>query len=196
MTFKSKIYQPARFFPVLFFTGAVIFCACNGPKNVKPDIDKKQLAVEEAKNIVVNYTQGGKIKARLTSPLMLRVQDTATYVEFPKKLHVDFYNGDTVVQTRLDALYAKYSENKSLIYLRDSVKVINTNGDTLLCNELYWDRNRIGNEFFTNTPVIVKTKTDIIYGKDGMQISQDLKNKNFYGVSNSVFRVPTSQFPQ
>jgi LPS export ABC transporter protein LptC len=181
---------------VIVFTGVFILSNCNNPKNIKEQIGKNELAVEEAKNIAVNYTQGGKVKGRLTSPLMLRVQDTAAYVEFPKTLHVDFYNGDTVIQSRLDALYAKYYESKNIIFLKDSVKVISINGDTLLCNELYWDRARVGNEFYTHTPVIVKSRTNIIYGQKGMEVSQDLKNKSFYEVTNSTLRVPSSQFPQ
>ena len=56
---------------------------------------------------------------------MLNVQDTGIYVEFPKTLHADFYNPSGMVESKLDALYAKYRRNESIVYIRDSVKVVN-----------------------------------------------------------------------
>ncbi len=173
----------------------IAFTGCENDQPPVADI-KKKVSVETAKNVAANYTQGGRLKAHLTAPLMLRVQDTMPYIEFPNTLHVDFYNGDTVIESRLDAQYAKYTEARSIVFLRDSVKLISTSGDTLLCPQLYWDRSKVGKEFNTTMPVIVKTKTQIIYGQKGMEISQDLKTKSFYEITNSVFRVPASQFPE
>lgn len=60
--------------------------------------------------------------------------------------------------------------------MRDSVKVINIEkGDTLYCDELYWDRNREGVEFYTEKPVKIRTKTHLIDGI-GMESAQDFKN--------------------
>jgi hypothetical protein len=174
----------------------IALSSCENDAPTTAGINKKKVAIEEAKNVLANYTQGGRIKAQLTAPLMLRVQDTLPYVEFPKTLHVDFYSLEGIIESRLDAQYAKYIESRSIVFLRDSVKLISTNGDTLLAPQLYWDRNRVGREFYTNTAVIVKTKTQIIYGQKGMEVSQDLKTKSFYEITNSVFRIPASQFPE
>ncbi len=190
-----KAIVPRIFICTAILACSVMFSSC-GPDHPVKDISKKEIAEESAKFVVVNYTQGGKIKGRLSSPLMVRVQDTSIFTEFPNTLHVDFYEGDTIIQSRLDAKYGKYIESRNLVLMKDSVKVISVNGDTLLCNELYWDRARIGNEFYTNTPVIVKTRTNIIYGQKGMEVSQNLKNKSFYEVTNSMLRVPSSQFPE
>ena len=51
-------------------------------------------------------------------------------------------------------------------------------GDTLYCDELWWDRNRTGNEFYTDKPVRIRTKTQIINGT-GMEASQDFKNWHY-----------------
>ena len=45
-----------------------------------------------SKQVELTYTVGGGTKAILKSPLMLRVQDSVPYVEFPKNISVDFYN--------------------------------------------------------------------------------------------------------
>jgi LPS export ABC transporter protein LptC len=164
----------------------------NSDKDIK-DLNRKALGVEEARNVDVNYTIGGKTKARLLSPLMLRVQDTMPYIEFPKKLHVDFYNLDSIIESRLDAQYGKYYEAKSKVFLKDSVKVTNIKGDTLYCDELWWDRNKPRSEFYTDKPVKIRTRTQIIDGI-GMESAQDFKNYHIIQVTG-IIKVPSAQFP-
>jgi hypothetical protein len=171
-----------------------------GCENTKSEIDqatKKKLGIEEAVNVDMNYTLGGKVKAKLLSPLMLRVEDTLPYMEFPKKIHVDFYNDSTKIESILDAKYARYIESQSKILLKDSVRFIGLqNGDTLYCDELYWDRNRAVYQFYTDKPAVIKTKTQLLFCKDGLEVSQDFKEKLFHSVHDSYFRVPASQFPE
>ena len=178
-------------FPLLFLISVLISCG-NSEKELN-EYNSKSLGVEEIKNADINYTLGGKAKAKLLSPLMLRVQDASPYVEFPKKIHVDFFNENGTVDSRLDALYGKYFEQESKVFLKDSVKVINVLGDTLYCNELWWDRSRKGNEFFTDKPVRIRRKLQIIDGI-GMDASQDFKAWHIINPVG-VINVPSSQFP-
>lgn len=181
-------------FTAAFITGCFFLLACeNDPAEVKK-ISSKKLGVEEAKNVKVNYTTGGRSKAILTSPLMLRVQDTMPYMEFPKTLQVDFYNESGKQESKLTANYAKYKENQNIVFLKDSVKVTNTKGETLYCNELYWDRNRTGNEFYTDKPVRIRTNTHIIDGI-GMEASQDFRQWHILE-SRGMIKIASSQFPQ
>ena len=176
---------------ILFLTAIVSSCG-NSDDEVNA-YNSKSLGVEEIKNADINYTLGGKPKAKLLSPLMLRVQDTNPYVEFPKKLHVDFFNENGAVDSRLDALYGKYYEQESKVFLKDSVRVVNIKGDTLYCDELWWDRNRKDNEFYTDLPVRIRTKTQIINGV-GMEARQDFKGYHIKKVTG-IINVPNSQFP-
>ena len=173
---------------------ALLLFSCENTDKELQDMSSKNLGIEEVKNADINYTLGGKAKAKLISPLMLRVQDVNPYVEFPKKLHVDFYNDTGSVDSRLDALYGKYFEAESKVFLKDSVVVINVLGDTLYCQELWWDRNRTGFEFYTDKEVRIRRKLQIIDGI-GMEARQDFKEWVIKNVSNSFIRVPNSQFP-
>ena len=177
------------------FTGCIFLCSCeNDPKEVSK-INQRILGVEEARDIRIVYTTAGRSKAVLFSPLMLRVQDTVPYIEFPNRLNVDFYNAAEVMESKLAARYAKYKENQNTIFLRDSVKVFNIlKGDTLYCDELYWDRNRVGNEFYTEKPVRIRTRTQILNGI-GMVASQDFKAWKIIRPTG-IITVPASQFPQ
>lgn len=178
---------------------AIIFCclflcACNNNKTRNKNLNKNKLNVEEAVNIKLNYTLGGKVKAILSSALMLNIQDQIPYVVFPNKLHVDFYNQAGIIESKLDANYAKYEQNQSKIFLKDSVILFNVEkGDTLYCNELYWDRNKTSTEFYTEKPVRIRTKTETIDGK-GMEASQDFKNWRILH-SIGIISVPASKFP-
>ena len=208
MVLLQNIFRYLRFFPAYFrlnllnnkfllftsFVFAVMFLvSCGNSDKELNEYNYKALGIEEIKDADINYTLGGNAKAKLRSPLMLRVQEANQYVEFPKKLHVDFFNETGAVDSRLDALYGKYYELESKVFLRDSVKVINVLGDTLYCNELWWDRSRKCNEFYTDKPVRIRRKLQIIDGI-GMDASQDFKAWHIINPVG-VINVPNSQFP-
>jgi len=191
MTFETH----HRIIVAAFLTGCFFLCSCENDINVINAFNTKKTGVEEARKVTVHYSIGGKRKAVLTSPLMYRVQDTVPYVEFPNTIHVDFYsesNSDSI-ESKLDARYAKYRETQSIVYLKDSVKVVNVKGDTLYCDELYWDVKRTGSEFYTDKPVRIRTRTEVINGI-GMEASQDFKGYHIIHPTG-ILKVPASQFP-
>lgn len=174
------------------FIGCFFLLACNSPKKEKKKIDGS-VGIEVAKNVSIQYSIGSRKKAMLTGPIMYRIQDTASFIEFPKKLHVDFYNELDSIESKLDAKYGKYKDKESKVFLKDSVRVINTKGDTLFCDELYWDRARTGMEFYTDKPVRIRTSTQIIDGI-GMEAGQDFKEWHIIQPIGFL-NVPASDFP-
>lgn len=181
-------------FATALLAGCFFIVACENTEQQIKDLTSRRIGVEEGKDISINYSVGGKTKATLTAPIMLRYQDTVPYTEFPKKIHADFYDINLTIESKLDALYGRYMETESKVYLRDSVKLINRNGDTLYCKELYWDRNRIGKEFYTDKPVRIRTRTHYIDGS-GMEAPQDFSG---WKISNpkGYLKLPASDFPQ
>lgn len=167
--------------PVLnskIFTWAAILCSCLfvlGCENDERMINAwtgKKMMVEEVRDVKSFFSQGGTLKATLTSPLMLRYQADTVYVEFPKTLHVDFYDSLGKRESWLDAHYGKYIESFNKVLLRDSVKVINIKGDTLTTPELWWDQNQ--GKFYTDSVVRIATKDRRIVGGKGMEAAQDI----------------------
>ncbi len=184
-------------------TGCFFLCSCENDERVVNAINKPKLNTEQAKDIVLNYTMGGRIKAILTSPLMLHVQDTAAYYEFPKTLYAEFYNEQQIKESQLTALYGKYKDGQSIIYLRDSVRIINLlKGDTIYCDDLWWDRNKINTEFYTEKPVRIRQKDGQYLNGTGMEASQSFKNyhiKNMKPADNKpigVINTKAGDFPQ
>lgn len=174
--------------------GCFLMVSCENSQKEIDELYKKKIGIEEAKDIKIIYTTAGNTKAILTAPVMLRVQDSVPYYEFPKSITAHFYNGKNVIESKLTANYAKYKETQSVIFLRDSVRVINVaQGDTLYCEELYWDRSRTGSEFYTDEPVRIRTKNQILNGV-GLRASQDFKQWVILKPTG-VIAVPAQQFP-
>jgi len=140
--------------------------------------------VDQATKVESYLSQGGQVKAKLTSPLMLRVSSDTSYTEFPKTLHVDFYNDINVVDARLDAKYGKYYENLNKVYLRDSIKIISTKGDTLYCEDLWWDQNK--ELFYTDKFARQRSPGQKIDGKNGLEATQNLTKIIFKNVDGIV----------
>ena len=174
-------------------TGCFFLCACENKIADVQKFNKKDIAVEEGKNVVIKYSINAKKKAILSGPIMNRVQDTVPYIEFPKNIHVDFFDAKDSIESKLDAKFARYIETQSKVFLKDSVRVTNIKGDTLYCNELYWDRSRTGTEFYTDKPVRIRTRTEVIDGI-GMEARQDFKEYHIIHPAGNI-KVPAGQFP-
>ena len=151
----------------------------NNPKD-------KRAALEEGHMIESFLSQNGKVKGKLTAPLMYRYQVDSPYLEFPKTLHIDFYNDSMVKESQLDARYGKFREWENKVFLKDSVVVINVlKGDTLRCEELWWDQNQ--QKFYTNKPARYSQKDKFVnYGRNGLEAKQDLSNLVFYDNSGTL----------
>ena len=172
--------------------GVFDFSCTNDIKDI-PTIGKKQISIEEGKQIESYYSVDAKVKAKLTAPYLLRHITDSVYVEFPKTLHVDFYNDTMKIESKLDALYGKYREFEHKVFLRDSVVVQNVlKGDTLHCDELWWDQNT--QKFYTDKKVRINTKDKIIFGT-GLEAAQ---NFSWYVINRVTGTIMTSDnaFPK
>ena len=181
-------------FKAAFITGCFFIVSCENSLEDIEKITSRRIGVEEAKQVDIVYSLGDKTKARLSAPFMLRHQEAVPYIEFTKTIHADFYDDSMRIESKMDAHYEKYMEAESKVYLKDSVVVFNTKGDTLFCNELYWDRSKPGREFYTDKPVRIRTLTQLIDG-DGLDAPQDFKSWHIINGRGWV-RVSSKEFPE
>jgi LPS export ABC transporter protein LptC len=176
-------FQHNHFFiTAALLTGCFFVSGCENDEKAVTDLTKKVVMKEEVIKVESYLSQDGKMKARLTAPLMWRVAADTMYVEFPQSLHVDFYaDSSNTIETRLDSKYAKYYESLRKVYLRDSVVVITIKGDTLKSPDLWWDQN--SKQFYTDKYAIYHGIGKNIYGGKGLVATQDL--------SSVIFNQPT-----
>ena len=180
-----------------FFQLAALLLGClfvlTGCENDPGEVERlytKKKGVEEAKEIESYLSQDGYVKARLTAPFMLRYQADSPYIEFPRTMHVDFFDSTGKKESYLDAKYGKYFEYDRKVLLRDSVLVINMkNGDTLRTQKLWWDQNK--SEFTTDVIAYIFQPDKVIVAKDGLQAAQNLTNIRFFN-SSGILAVPKS----
>lgn len=185
-------------YKLLFYAAALLisccfFCSC---ENDQGEIDKwfkDKVMKEEATNVESFMSSEGKMKAKLRAPLMYRVMADTQYVEFPRTMHVDFYNDSTKIETWLDCKYGKYLENYNKVYLRDSVVVVTVKGDTLRCHDLWWDQNK--QMFYTDSVATYRSPGNDITGGKGMEATQDLKTVKFKAPLGTV-KIADSGFPE
>lgn len=169
--------------------------SCENKIETVRELGKKKLGVEEGINIESYMSQSGKMKAKLTAPLMLRYLLDTPKVEFPKTMHVDFYDSTLAIESKLNCKYGRYFENDNKVYLKDSVIVFNRKGDTLWTDELIWDQTKA--EFFTDKFVKVKKGFNATYilGQNGLRADQSLNNLTFFNIrEGSYIVVPDSTY--
>lgn len=172
-------------------SGCFFVVSCHNDYQQMQDLARKKNAMDKAVDVESYFSQNGLTKAKLTSPLMMMEQADTPKTEFPKTLHVDFYDS-VKIQSRLFAKYGLYYNNKHLVYLRDSVIVFNVQGDTLRCEELWWDQDK--ELIYTNTDVHIRKpggeKTD---GK-GLTANQNFTSWTIMK-AKSVMNVADSTLP-
>jgi LPS export ABC transporter protein LptC len=152
-----------RLFKLVIVFSVVAFAySCENDVNQVEALTKKTQEIEVGKNIQGFFSEAANLKASLSSPVMYRVKADTNYTEFPNTLHVDFYNDLHVVESVVLANYGKYFDNLNKVYLKDSVIVYKITGDTLHCEDLWWDQNQ--NVFYTDRPVRIFTPTQKLKG--------------------------------
>ncbi|MFT3845871.1 MAG: LPS export ABC transporter periplasmic protein LptC [Lacibacter sp.] len=170
--------------------GCFFFFSCENDLSKIRDLQKSKLSVDEVKTVTSFLSTGGKMKAKLTAPFMLRYYDSLPRVEFPNTLHVDFYNDSTKIESYLDAKKAWYYENQNRVVLTDSVVVIRIDGDTLKTKELYWEQNL--HKLYTKSDVEIRQKNKTIFGK-GFESDEQLKNFSI-DTTTGILLVGASKF--
>jgi LPS export ABC transporter protein LptC len=174
-----NIFSIAAFCIGCFF----VFGCENDPEKVK-EWNRRNVKPDEARSVEAYFSQTGVMKAKLTSPLMYRYQQDTVYTEFPNTLHVDFFDANKNIESKVDARYGKYFETYDKILLKDSVVVINVKGDTLWTSELWWDQHK--EKFYTDKPYRFHTKIHKIAGPLGLEARQDLTGVIFFQPSGTI----------
>jgi len=175
-----------------FIMGCCFLYSCENDPVEVDELTRNFIEVEEGRTVEAYLSQEGIMKAKLTAPLMFRVlKSDSPHVEFPKTLHVDFYNDSTQIETWLDSKYAKYFETLDKVYLRDSVIVINVKGDTLRAPELWWDQK--AKLFYTDSVAEYHRVDKHIFGGKGLVATQDMSEVTFKMPTGTVSKEGTLQ---
>ena len=183
-------FQHITILKAALFIGCFFICSCHNNYQEVQDLAKKKNPVDKVINVESYLSQDGVLKAKLTAPLMTIMQSDTPKTEFPKSLHVDFYDS-VKVESKLFAKYGLYYNNKRLVYLRDSVVVFNADGDTLRCEKLWWDQDK--ELIYTDVPVHIRKPDESIDGT-GLTADQNFSHWTITDAKGPI-NVPDSTLP-
>ena len=183
----SLLFLVAR---LTFFVLCILtFVSCENDPEVVNRTNERKPNIEEALKIESYLSSNGRIRAKMVAPYMKRFMLDTTYLEFPRSLHVNFFDSTGKTESQVDALYGKYLETQSKVYLRDSVVAFNIKGDTLRTPDLWWDQNT--KKFYTDKVVRFKSASKVIYGGRGFEADQDLSHYTIFQPTGIII-VPDS----
>lgn len=187
-----KPFVHTKIISAAFILSCFFVWGCANDYTEVQNLGKKVNPVDRADTVESYLSQDGKVKAKLTTPLMTTVENDTPKTEFPKTLHVEFYDDSTKWQSRLFAKYGLYYRSTRLVFLRDSVIVFNNKGDTLRTEQMWWDQNK--EIIYSTVPVhIRKPKGEYIDGA-GMVADQNFSKWTITNASGPL-NVPDSSLP-
>jgi len=137
-------------------------------------------------NSEIIYSDSAKVKVRIVSSELnayRKIQNP--YLEFPKGLHVYFYNDSLKVNAEVISKYAIYYENQKLWEARNDVVVVNTKGEKLNTEQLFWDENK--QSIYSKKYCRVTTPDSLQHiGDCGMEAKQDFSAWKLLCASGTV----------
>lgn len=166
-----KLYKYAVIPVVVLLT---LLCSCES--NFK-DVQRINSVVfspsGETENINLKYTDSGKVKAILISPLMLDYSNLQYgFNEFPKGVNVTLVD-EGGKNTYVVADYAKAYSKPDIIDLQGNVKITTEDGKRLDTQQLFFDQK---NEWFYTEKSFKFTDKDGTYLEGpGLDFSRDFK---------------------
>lgn len=187
----SSLFHVSRL--TFLFSGCLFLFSCENDEGVVNASNERKPSIEEAFTIQSFLSSNGQQRAKLVAPYMKRYTLDTTYLEFSRSLHVNFFDSLGKIESQVDALYGKYLESQSKVYLRDSVVAFNAKGDTLRAPDLWWDQTT--RKFYTSRVVRFKSASKIIYGGKGFEADQDLSHYTIYQPTGIII-VPDSMQAQ
>ena len=131
--------------------------------------------IGEAENVNLKYTDSGKIKAILVSPVLLDFSNLKyPFTEFPKGVFVTLYDekgNKSYVRSDYAITYAK----TDIIDLQGNVKITSSDGKVLQTEQLYYDQK---NEWFFTEKYFKFTDANSYLEGQGIDFSKDFSVMN------------------
>ncbi len=163
---------------IIVIVTLIILNACN-VDYAKQNVAKQQkgdtmLFTQEGKNITINYTDSGILKAKIFAPLLIGfTKENSEIIKMPQGIKGVFYNKDGQKESTLTAEKGISYQTKKITEVTQNVVITNVKGERLNTEKLIWDQNT--QKIYTDKFVKITTPTEIITG-DGMKSDQDFRH--------------------
>ncbi len=170
---------------VIIFIMAMLFSCENEMSEIKTLTMQDTIASEMARDIVVHYTDSGRLKAQLKSPILEKYTNVDDpYMLFPDGIHVFFYDSIDALVSEIKSDYAINYEKKKFMEIRNNVVILDhQNGKELLTEVLFWDQSK--HIIYNNAFVTIKEEGQIMHG-DSMRADENLEHFELFQVRATI----------
>jgi LPS export ABC transporter protein LptC len=171
--------------PAVLISGMALLSSCEKKPIVVNDLQIKDMPSLSGRNVETMYSDSGKVTLVVTTPFIQQfTKKEDPHTLFPEGLTVLFYDKKTTPQASISAHYARYTEKDNQWELRDSVVAVNTEGDILETELLYWSepKDRVWSDRFVRFTL----KDKIIMGT-GFESDARLTNGTIKNVSGTIY---------
>ncbi|MCF8297925.1 MAG: LPS export ABC transporter periplasmic protein LptC [Saprospiraceae bacterium] len=161
---------------------AMLFSCENEIEDINSLYDFTNNPVDIAKEVEIAYSDSGKIRMLLKSPIMEKYDGEDPYTEMPKGVKVFFYDSVKTINSYLTANYAINREKSQIMEAKNDVVVINAKGERLNTEHLIWEQRT--HLIHTNKGVKITTTDEVIFGK-GLKSDETFDNWEILNVTGS-----------
>ena len=173
MILFTKILNPVDMNKFLLFAlSLAFFTACeNDLAEVQKFVSKDQVAIEQAKEIEMLYSDSALVRVRVKAPTLLRhINNEEPKQEFPDGISVEFLSPNHRTTSQMTAKYAVRFDKEDKVILRDSVVWLSQKNEILETEELIWEESK--DKVYTKKFVVIRKAEEIIYGH-GFESNKD-----------------------
>jgi len=162
----------------------VLFSCENSMDKVKMFIDNDTIKGLMAYDVVIERSDSGVLVARLSAPVMVRIESGDTILlEFPKGFHAVVFD-DTVKTMSIKGDYGISDDKDQMIFAEKNVVVENiSTQETLETESLYWDKRK--KKIYTRAFVTITGPDRVIYG-DSLTANEDFGRRIIHGVRATI----------
>ncbi len=201
-SYKSQIpVLPRRayiksFYPKLLAAILFLFIAScsNDPETIRALTGRAMIQEDKAYGVTFIYSQDGDVRMRIkTKEFVRNTTAKRPYMDMKKGLRIEFFSDSTgEIEDVLTAKNSRYYEIQRDYIVWDSVRIVTKKGEKLETDELIW--NESAQKFFTEKPVSITTKDEILYG-NGMEANHDFSWYRIVNPKGSV-QVDKGELPK
>jgi len=168
-----KSMYRAKLLMLLVIPGVFYLAACeNDIEKINTVTNTNDLPEVSGKNIEILYSDSGKVKMQLNADEIMQFGKLERpYIEFPKGVHIVFFDDSLIIESELVADYAKYYQTEKLWEAHGNVFVYKVStGEKLNTEELFWDEN--SKRIYSNSFSRIERKDMIYYGQKGFETNE------------------------
>ena len=155
------------------------FQGCQSDMQAIGELQELKEAVFTMYDVDMVHTDSGMLQVRMRAPIMERFDfDNNPYMEFPEGIDIESYGRDSTIRGKVTAKYAIHYEKTDLWEGRGDVVAVNSVGDRLNTEILFWDAKE--QKIYTH---VVARVTQI-----GKAVLIGLKGMESYMEENGDFR--------